>query len=337
MTNVIILIFAAVVCLLLSALFAGVETGVYQLSTLRLRLGVEKKQLRFVILDKTLEDRPAFLISILLGNNLVNYLLTGIVTYLLLGTLAAEHRAEFVATVITAPVLFVFAELIPKSIFFLRADALMPLAAPILLVFHKMFTWCGLVGMLKKLSHRLAQTWGISIPSRTAMAGSVQKHQIAAILRDGQQADILSPVQSEIISRLAVISGMRINDVMVPLSKIWMAEKSWGRQELSDVLRRCDFTRLPVYKGTQTNIVGFINVYECLCSEGDFANLDSFVRPLHTLPAKMPICEAIKVMQNNKNKIALVIRTGPRDSQRPVGIVTMKDLVEELLGELTEW
>ncbi len=119
----------------LAGLFAGAETGIYQLSRLRLRLGIEQKQFSFVILAKALRDSGGLLISILIGTNLSYYIITSIVTYMLLRRVSSVHTAEFLATLITAPMLFVFSDLLPKSIFFYRADLLMPYVAPFLFTF----------------------------------------------------------------------------------------------------------------------------------------------------------------------------------------------------------
>ena len=116
MVNGVILISVIVFAIILAGFFAGAETGIYQLSRLRLRLGTEKKRLSFVILGKCLRDSSALLISMLIGNNLSHYLATSVVTYVLLSKVEVAHTAELFATLITAPVLFVFAELIPKSI-----------------------------------------------------------------------------------------------------------------------------------------------------------------------------------------------------------------------------
>jgi len=119
MINRTVLILVAVFTVILSGLFAGAETGIYQLSRLRLRLGIEKRRLSFVILGKAMGDSPALLLSMLVANNLTHYFVTSIVTFLLLSKVEAAHTAELFATFITVPILFVFAELIPKNIFFL--------------------------------------------------------------------------------------------------------------------------------------------------------------------------------------------------------------------------
>ncbi|MCK5473548.1 MAG: DUF21 domain-containing protein, partial [Planctomycetes bacterium] len=92
----------------LAAVFSGAETGMYQLSRLRLRIGVEKKHFLSVVLSKSLHDQPSMLLSMLLGTNISHYAATSIITYMLLRHVQAEHTAELLATLIIAPVLFVF-------------------------------------------------------------------------------------------------------------------------------------------------------------------------------------------------------------------------------------
>ncbi|MHC4213422.1 MAG: DUF21 domain-containing protein, partial [Planctomycetota bacterium] len=149
MAHKIIMIIIAVLAVALGGLFSGAETGMYQLSRLRLRLGIERKKIRYVVLGKAMRDSNALLLSMLTGTNLANYIVTSIVTMMLLSILSNDHTAELFATLITAPTLFVFSELIPKNVFFYRADSLMPFFAPVIYAFHRLFTFCGVVPMLK--------------------------------------------------------------------------------------------------------------------------------------------------------------------------------------------
>ena len=219
MINIVLLILVAVFFVFLSGLFSGAETGMYQLSPLRLRLGIEKKRLPFIVLGKVMHDTHTLLISILIGNNLTHYVITGIVTYLLLKNSSLAHAAEFFATLIIAPILFIFAELIPKSIFFYRADSLMLYAAPVLLVFHKAFSWCGLVPALRFISRIFSRLVGVESSSKSIMT-SAQRHRIRAILQDTHEEGVLSSVQTEIIDRIVGIPSLRIRSVMIPMSMV---------------------------------------------------------------------------------------------------------------------
>jgi len=336
MINRIALILLIVLFVVLAGLFAGAETGIYKLSRLRLRLGVEKKRLSFVILDKVMRDSSALLLSMLIGTNLAHYLATGIVTLLLLSKLQAEHTAGLFATLITTPMLFVFSELIPKNIFYYRSDILMPRIAPVLFTFHKLFTWVGLIPLLKNLSRVFAKLTGSPVPFKTAVS-TIRPFHIRAILQETREEDILSPIQTDIINRLASISDIRIKSVMTPIAKVQTVDVNSDNVALLKKLNECVFTRLPVYERQPSNIIGFINIYDCLSSYEQFADLRRFIKPIRKLGADTPVSDAINIMQSEKHKIASVTVISRAGRERPIGIVTMKDLVEELLGELTEW
>ena len=121
-----ILIFLLV---LLSAFFAGTETGIYRISRFQIRVGSEKGNPLYKMLFRILQDGQGLILSLLLGNNLVNNLLTGLVTFMFLQTVSEEHLAGIYATAVLTPVLFVFGEMIPKNLFYYKANTLVPAMA----------------------------------------------------------------------------------------------------------------------------------------------------------------------------------------------------------------
>jgi len=332
----IILILAVAFFVILAGLFAGSETGMYQLSRLRLRLGVEKKRLPFIILNRCLSDSSGLLLSMLIGTNLAHYITTSIVTSMFLGTVDSEHTAELFATLLTVPILFVFSELIPKNMFFYRADLLMPYFSPILYSFHTILRWSGIVPLLKLISSFFARLMGLATASKTVIA-SAQRHKIQAILHDTHEEGFLSPIQSEIVNRLVGISHVHLSSVMIPIQNVEIVDVNSDNYALLNKLSKCAYTRLLVTESGTGNIIGFISIYEALNSSEKFADLRGFVQPIRKLDADMTVIDATNIMQKENQKIVLVIKAGRFGGEKPVGIVTMKDLVEELLGELAEW
>jgi putative hemolysin len=330
------LILLAVFMVFLAGLFAGSETGMYKLSRLRLRLGIEKKRMSAIILGKCIRDSSALLLSILISTNLSYYLITSIVTYMLLVEVEAVHTAELSATLITAPVLFVFSELIPKNIFFYRADILMPLFAPVLYISHKLFSWCGAVPLLKFVSGIFARLTGTTRPA-AVMTSVMHKAHIHAIIAETREEGVLSSVQTDIINRLIGISHTHLRAVMIPLHKVEMVDVDSDNSALLNKLKKCAFTRLLVMDKQRSNILGFISIYKTLGSSEKFSNLHNFISPIRKLHSETTVIEAMDVMQRENLSIVLVTRMARGGRDRPVGIVTMKDLVEELLGELSEW
>ena len=336
MVNNIVLIVAFVFFVALAGLFAGSETGLYRLSRLRLRLGVEKKRLPFIMLGRCIHDSSGLLLSMLIGTNLSYYLATNIITRILLSKFATEHTAEIVTTLLTTPILFVFSESVPKNLFLYRADLLMPYMAPFLYTFHKIMSYCGAVPLLKFISTIFARLAGSAYTSKTVIS-SAKRHTIQAILQDTHEEGILSPVQTDIVNRLVKVSNVRVRLVMTPIDKVQTVDINSDRSALLNILKKYVFSRLPVTEGPPENVVGFINIYEALSSSQMIPDLHNFIKPIKKLDMDTTVIDAIDYMRKENQKILLVTRAGLGGREKPLGIVTMKDLVEELLGELAEW
>jgi putative hemolysin len=341
MIDNILLIFIIACFITLAGLFSGSETGMYRLSRLRLRLGIEKKKLSFVILGRCLHDSNGLLFTMLIGTNLAHYLATSFITYIFftnvfLRKAGAEHNAELFATLLTAPTLFVFSELIPKNIFFYRSDFLMPYLSPLLYTFHKVLSWCGIIPLLKFISSQLIRLSSLTHPSKKVMT-STKRHQVHAILQDTHEEDILSPVQTDIINRLVGISNITIRSVMIAINKVQTVDVNSNNITLLNKLKKHSFSRLPVFEGQSGNIIGFVNIYEVLSSSKKFTNLNNHIKPILKINSDTTVTDAINIMQKENQKILLVMKASRVGQERPIGIVTMKDLVEELLGELAEW
>jgi putative hemolysin len=336
MDNLAVIVFVVILTVALSAAYSGLETGVYRLSRVRLRLGAEKRLLSYVLLSKAIQGGPGLLLSLLVANNLANYAATSSMTYLFTTLFPSQRLVELMATAVTAPLLFILAESLPKNVFLYRADALTALFAPLLFVTHRALTWCGIVPLLRIVSQFIGRLIGAPITSPAAVTSS-QKHQIRAILRDTHEEGLLSPTQTQIIDRIINVPGLRLNAVMVPLTHVQSISIDSDRAALVGKLKRFSFTRLLVWDQSPDNIVGYINIYSVLGAEPTFESLKTFITPIRRLDATTSVIDAIDIVRREELRIVLVMRARRSGQTRPVGIVTMKDLVEELLGELAEW
>ena len=330
------LILIIILAVFFTGLFAGAETGIYQVSKLRLRLGIQKKQFFSVILGKAFQDTPGLLTSTLVGTNLSIYAVTSVVTYIILRKTQLEHSAEFIATIVTAPPLFIFSELIPKNIFFYHSDTIMLRIAPLLFGFYKFLSWCGIISIFKYLSWVLAKLTHTPIPTK-GIINAVQRHETTAFFKDIHEEYFLSTAQADIVNRLLLVSNTTINGVMTPFKKTQLISVNSNRKMILDVVKKHEFTHLPVYKTVQTNIIGFVNAYDVLYSKKTIIGLCNFLKPIEKISQNTLVTQAMEILQTKQEKIALVVRVTHEKHEIPVGIITMKDLVEELFGELGSW
>ncbi len=330
---------AVVLLVLLSGFFAGAETGIYRLSRFRLRLGIQEHRPFFSILDKVVKDSHGMVLTTLIGNNLANYAATSIVTYIILSRTRAAHSAEFYAAAVMTPLLFLCAEIIPKSMFYLHADTILPRLAPVLWFFWQLFTRLGIVGLFKSISGFLSRLFGLP-PDAAEVITAGHRTRMKQIINETRDEGIVSAFQKDIMHRTVDIPAMPVREVMVPISKVVTADLQTAAAGLRDILRSSPYTRLPVYSKSEANIVGLINIYEVLTTNDQFDNLEEFVKPAGSLPATTSVLDAIGIMRKGNHRMMLV--TPPTDrrqktKQKPSGLITMKDLIEELTGELTPW
>jgi len=330
------LIIAVVVLVLLAAFFSGTETGIYRLSRFRLRLGLEQRRSLFGVLDKLMADSPAVIFSTLLGANLAESFAAALVTYMFLRANIPQANAEFYATLIMTPTLFVFAELLPKNIYFYMADWLMPRLAPFAFVIHRIFVMSGAVGLFKLFSRLFALLAGAPVVSEQIVSAA-QRHHIRQIIQETQEEGMLSPIQTQIMERLVNIPTVQLGSVIVPLSRVRMLPLESQRADLLNALKETPFRHLAIYQKDNTNIVGYIDIYDTLSAQNDFSTLEPFIKQFTLLNADVPVIKALNAMRNRHLQIALVARFDRHGHSMPLGIVTMKDLVEELIGELAEW
>ncbi len=316
---------------LLSAFFAGTETGIYRMSRLRLRIGVQQKKSAYRILKSTLKDGQGLILSVLLGNNLVNYLLTSLVTVMLYARLSDSHAAEIYATIILTPTLFLFGEIIPKVLYYHKANTLMPSLAWLIWFANRLFRLTGAVAVLKGISRGLSFLFS-SLADTAKAVDVTQRHQVHQIIHETQEEGLLSDAQKEMMSRLMEISSTSIESVMLPLKNVQMLPLNTSNASLLEHLRTNSRPRQLVYDGKPNNIVGFIPTYEVLGRGEEFEDLKKYTVGLLEISRKVSVIQAINTLRNQNSTMALVTEK-TKQQKKTVGIITMTDMIEALTGD----
>jgi len=320
--------------ILLSAFFSGTETGVYRISRFRLRVGVVLRRPFYTQLSAAIDDGQSLILSLLLGNNIVNYLATTLMTWFLLKKLQEEHLVEIYTTLIMTPMLFIFGEIIPKDIFYYRADALLGATAPIVWLNWRFFTRTGLIRLLLMIYRLFSRILGLTADTAAAI-DVTQRGQARQIIQETRDEAPLSLAQKEMLQRLMLLPDISIGTLLTPLSKIDAVDSSCTRDDLLKCLETSSHRRIPVYEKLKQKIVGYIDIYDVAAQKGDFLTLTPFIRPIQHLSVSLSVLDALQHLCGEE-KIATVVSdnpTGIGDTKKVLGIITFQDLVEELTGE----
>lgn len=330
MTEVILLLVVLVVALAGSAFFSGAETGTYCLNRVRLRVASERGQPGARTVSKLMQKPEQLVITTLLGTNVCDYVVTGCLTALLLRTAATPASVELYVTLIAAPVIMVFGGIIPKDWFRREADRLMVALGPLLAVALRITQATGMIWLLQiwtRLVGRIVDP-SDAVPDEEVLP----RARATRMLQEGALRGGLTPTQREMMNRVLSVSSMVVGSVMVPRQRSAMVSETITRDDFLRVARMAHFSRIPVYRGDPRRVVGIVNVFDVLTDEAQRSIRDAMWPPLF-IKASDPVPAAIVRMQGSRQAMAIVTdATG-----HCVGLCTMKDLVEEIVGDLEAW
>ncbi len=331
MTEILPLVALLLLGLLGSAFFSGYETGVYCLNRHRLRLRVARRDRAAMLVQRLVGSPRRLIASILLGTNISVYLSTVALTSYLVRQTATRERADLIATVILAPAFFVFAEIIPKNFFRVRADTLVvryrwpaALAHVILAVpaaiLSAIGTFIGSIGTKKP-------------PSPETVGRSDLLYHIS----EARERGYLSRFQDKAVVNVLQLSEKKLRDVMIPIDQAVTASDTATVGDVRKMLKSRCFSRVPAYSGERDRVTGFLHILDMPLRGGDDRPVKDLLRPPFFLAADTPLHAALGAMQSGRRHMVIVADSIGAAPPVTLGIVTLKDIVEEIVGELDAW
>ena len=325
---------AALAGLLIAALANGIETGLYRLNRIRLRLRAESGDRQARILQNLLADLRGQIIVCLVGTNLGDFVATAVATSLVASAGWAETATgiELLTTAIVTPILFVFATVVPKSVFVAEADHWMYPLAPPLKGAYLALRASGVVPALSGLSRLILRA---ARKQETEGADPFHpRERLRAVLREGAAEGVISGYQHELVGKVLGLREQLVLAVMIPIGRAACVPADIDREHFVAELRRHSYSRLPVWEGRKDNVVGIVHILDVLSApEGPLDLPKVMNRAFVALAPDATVGQAMQRLSKDRAAIAVV-----RDSKgRALGILTVKDLVEELVGELAEW
>jgi putative hemolysin len=309
-----------------SFLCSGMEIGYYTMNRLRLRVAAAGGARAAVILHRLTEQPDRVLTGLLVGNNIFNYLSTLGVTTLLVRAEVGEVMVVVISAAIVTPALLIFAEALPKDVFRVEADTLMPRLAGALRGWLAILSATGVPALLSVLARAIGRTAGAAQDDLTRDA----RARVAALLKEGAFHGLLSASQTTLLDRALIFSRATVADEMTPWSAARPVRASASAREAA---RRMAGEWAPVIDaGGAGAPVGVVRRLDLLLADAGGGAVASHMRPLVSLGAGTPLHEAAGQLARGQVGLGVVMRGG-----RPAGIVTLGDLAEPLTGDLAGW
>lgn len=314
---------------LLSALVSALETGSYSLNRVRLRVRQEQNAPAARRLGAIMNRQEDLVITALMGNALADYIGSVSLTALLMRMGGADYQAELYATLILTPLLLVFGGILPKEAMRRRADELMYPLAGVVTTCVTLARATGLVALLRGLSRAFLRWIDPRAGSEDAL---MPRQSLVRMLQEGAAHGQLSGFQRTMIDRIVNLAHVRVAQVMIPRQRCALAPADLARDDFLRIARMAHFSRIPVWKGEARNVVGVVNVYDVITDAAQRPVVEH-ARPPLTLAANEPVPDALLKLQKARQAMAIVVD----NNRNCVGLLTIKDLVEEIIGELEVW
>ncbi|RLB72047.1 MAG: hypothetical protein DRH04_00390 [Deltaproteobacteria bacterium] len=323
----VILLFAVFILLIvLSAFFSGTETALLAFQRHRLRYYSKKYQAQSRQLKNILRRPHDFIATVLICNNFVNVAASAIATYLCVYYFG--NKGVLISTLSVTAVLLIFAEITPKTYAAASTDILaLKVAGPLSLIIRllKPVSWITTL-----LSHAVIR---IFLPAQRQHSEPHFDDEIKSFIYAGREQGLLNQHESLMMKNILEIEKTTVKEIMVPRQEVAMIQLHTPKTKIISLIRQAGFSRYPVYHKNREDIIGILHIKDLLTHKfGKTFSLKQILRPAHFIPEIMPLDDLLDDFRRGKSRMAIVVdEYGGME-----GLVTMKDVVEEIIGEMKD-
>lgn len=311
-----------IICVMMSAYFSATETAFSSLNKIRIKNMAEKGNKKAALVMKLSENYDSLLSTILIGNNIVNISCASLSTVLFVKWLGNDAGPS-VSTAVTTVIVLIFGEVSPKSIAKEAPEKFAMFSAPFLRILTVLFTpFNFLFKQWKKL---------LSKVFKSEEDKGITEEEFLSIVEEAEEDGGINEQESMLIQNAIDFTEQEAIDVLTPRIDIIGIPTTATKEDIAQIFAETSYSRLPLYEDTIDHIVGIIY-------HKDFHNhiyntdkdISEIVRPAIFVPQSKKIGVLLKELQQKKSHIAVVLD----EYGGTVGIVTLEDILEELVGEI---
>lgn len=314
--------------LVFSAFVSCAETALFSLSRVelhRIRNATDWVTRR---LRGLLRHPRETLIAILLGNEVSNVAISVVAADLLAGFVPSHWMATLLSVALITPLILIVGEILPKYLAVSSAAQIAPLLALPLELF--VITTRPLRAILLRLADFAVRCFG---GDPTQVRSMIVEEEFRHLVEMGRESGTLSGPEVDLIHRVFTFGDMRVEEVMTPAYKMFRIPLNWPYPKILEEVRAAQYSRIPIYGDHPDDIVGVLYVRDLFTLHGHVdrglsRELEEIVRPVIFVPRTTLVEEVLREFQQKKIHIAVVTD----ERQKPVGIVTMDDVLEVLFG-----
>lgn len=316
-----------------SAFFSGAETALFSLSRSQIARFRKRKTETSKHLIQFLSEPKSTLVTILFGNETVNVAFSVLIANLVYLFFGGEHveEATFVAVFIGTLLLLIFGEILPKNIAIIHAETFAPVVAIILLPLHT-FTR-PFRAVIVRFAEMLTHLFGANLQKEPPM---IVEEEFRHLLELGTKTGEIDKEESELIHKALEFENKRAQEIMTPITIAFRLDVNLAFNKLLEAIKATQFSRIPMYETHRENIIGYLYVkdllqYDLAHQKNPDLSLYSILRKPIFIDQHSKLEDILQAFRDNRIHMAILT-----DSNKPVGLITMHDVIEALFGEVEE-
>ena len=320
-----VLIAVLVVLLILSAVFSSAETSLVGVSKMRIRALADEGNKKAQVVLELFSEESKMLSAILIGNNLVNTFMASIASMIAYNF---GGYAVSIATFLITFLILVFGEITPKTLATRYAEKMALIYAPFIKFLTVVLT--PVIWFINLFSKIILKLMGVDSDQK---AQSITESELHTILDVSHEEGVIEAEEREMIKNVFEFTDAKAREIMIPRVHVMAVDVNSSYEDLIDAYKEDRFTRIPVYDGNIDNIIGIVNMKDLILYDKNepFVIQDYLRKPYFTVENK-PIADLLQEMQKDTYTMAIVLD----EYGEMAGILTVEDIVEEIVGEVQD-
>ncbi len=319
---------ALIVLLILSAFFSASETALIALGKIRVRHLVAKGIKHAANIQRLVTKLDKLIATILIGNNFVNIAISAIVTAMFVYFFGTQWGIV-ISTFSVTLIVLIFGEITPKILAIRYSERIAIFVAPLMEVFVSVFD--PLVHSFTHISNLIIRLCGGQPPKRSPL---ITEEELRLMIEVGKEEGVLTDEERKMLHRIFEFGDIKVGDVMVPKAKMVAIDIKSEAEKLLDLLVEEGHSRIPVYRGCIDNIIGVIYAHDLLhlWKNKELFVLSDLVHAPYQVPSEIKVNDLLQEFQKRRIQIAIVVDK----DKKTLGLVTLEDLIEEIVGEIEQ-
>jgi len=323
--SIILIILLLLFLLLIKGFFSGSEIALVNSDKMKLQHKARQGHKGAQLVLKLFKTPDIMLGTTLVGTNIATVALTTIIA-----TLAIElfgSMGDFIGFLIATPLLLIFGEIVPKSIYQQKSDEIAPIAVYPL----RLFSWVffPVIFVFSSFARLVAR---ITVGGKSQQTVFMAREQIRSVVDMAERGTNVGTFDRERIKRTIRFGETTVAEAMIPIADVVAIKQNRDMEKAIQMVYSNGFNRLPVYQRNTSNIIGVLTLSTWDLMDTDLINqpIDDYVKPAKYVTTHQTIDHLLTELKERKDHMAVVVD----EFGSAVGMITMEDILEEVVGEI---